>query len=117
MPARRQKQTVATVFERLRRVLANYLGISEEDILPFTRLGDDLGVDSLDMVEIVLAIEDEFSRPSRRLSIPEEDVDKFISLQDIVDYLYDVGATDTKELLVTRNTSPAKRKRPNLKSR
>lgn len=97
---------MATVFERLRHLLVTRLEVSEDEILPVTRLSDDLGIDSLDMVDLVMAIEDEFSVRSHKLSIPDEDIDKFVTVQDIVDYLYDTLDTDAESPPQKNDTMP-----------
>lgn len=71
-----------TVFERLKKVVAEELGVEENEVTPAAKLREDLGADSLDLVELVLSIEDEF-----KVSIPDEDSQKMVTVQDVSDYL------------------------------
>lgn len=70
------------VFERVRDVIAKELGKSEDQITPDATFADDLGADSLDVVELVMSLEDEF-----RISIPDEDAEKIRSVGDAVEYI------------------------------
>lgn len=64
-------------------LVADQLGYDRrEDVQPASHLYDDLGLDSLDLVEVVLAFEDEFE-----VVIEEDDAEKFRTVQDIIDYL------------------------------
>jgi len=58
-------------------------------------LVDDLGADSLDLVELIMSIEEAFSTPSQKLEIPDKDAEKIVTVQDAVDYLKDLGIEDT----------------------
>lgn len=70
------------VFEKIRHIIAEQLGVGEGDIQSATHLMKDLEADSLDAVEIIMAIEDEFD-----IEIPDEDAEKFQSVGDIVKYV------------------------------
>lgn len=70
------------VFERVRDVVAEELNVSEEQITPEARFVDDLGADSLDVVELVMRLEDEFD-----ISIPDEDAEKIRTVSDAVKYI------------------------------
>jgi len=85
---------VATIFERLKRVVVEQLGVEEDEVVPTASLVDDLGADSLDLVELRMSVEDEFSTPYRRIEIPDEDAEKIITVQDAVDYIRDLGIED-----------------------
>ncbi|KEI01955.1 acyl carrier protein [Clostridium botulinum] len=69
-------------FERVRKVMAEHLEMNEEEIKLESNFQDDLGVDSLDIFEIVMEIEDEFD-----LEIPNEDIEDVKTVQDLVKYL------------------------------
>ncbi len=70
------------VFEKLREIIVNQLDISEDDVTLDTNLVEDLEADSLDLVEVIMAIEDEFS-----IEIPDESMDSFKTVADVVDYI------------------------------
>jgi acyl carrier protein len=85
---------VATIFERLKKVVVEQLGVEEDEVVPTASFVDDLGADSLDLVELRMSVEDEFSTPYRRIEIPDEDAEKIITVQDAVDYIRDLGIED-----------------------
>jgi len=85
---------VATVYERLKKILVKFLGVKEEEITLSASIADDLGADSLDLVELIMAMEEEFSNPSLKIDIPDEDAEKILTVQDAVDYLKDLGVKD-----------------------
>jgi len=85
---------VATVFERLRKIAVEQLGVEEEEVVPSASFVDDLGADSLDLVELILALEEEFSNPSQKIEIPDEDAEKILTVQDAIDYIKDLGIED-----------------------
>ena len=67
------------------------LGGEEEEVVPTASIVDDLGADSLDLVELRMSLEEEFSTPSRKIEIPDEDADKIGTIQGAVDYIRDLG--------------------------
>ncbi len=85
---------MATVFERVKKVVIEQLGVSEEQVVPSASFVDDLNADSLDLVELIMALEDEFSKSNWRLVIPDEDAEKILTVQDIIDYIKDKGVED-----------------------
>jgi len=85
---------VATIFERLKRVVVKHLGVEGEEVVPTASFVDDLGADSLDLVELRMSLEDEFSTPSQKVEIPDEVAAKIITIQDAVDYIKDLGIGD-----------------------
>ena len=82
---------MATIFERLKKVVVEQLGVEAEEVVPIASLVDDLGADSLDLVELRMSLEEEFSTPSRKIEIPDEDAEEIVTVQDAVDYLKDLG--------------------------
>jgi len=82
---------VATIFERLKKVVVEQLGVEEKEVVPTASFVDDLGADSLDLVELTMSLEEEFSSPSRKIEIPDEDADKIGTIHDAVDYIRDLG--------------------------
>jgi len=85
---------VATVFERLKKIAVEQLGVEEGEVVPSANFVDDLGADSLDLVELIMALEEEFSNPSQKVEIPDEDAEKLVTVQDAVDYIKDLGIGD-----------------------
>ena len=88
---------MATIFERIRKItIGQLVDLKEEEITPSSSFVEDLGADSLDMVELVMALEEEFTTPERKVSIPDEDTEKIITVQNAMDYLRDKGVTDNE---------------------
>ncbi len=85
---------MATVFERIKRIVVEQLGAEDKDIVSSASFVDDLGADSLDLVELMMSLEEEFSNPSRKVEIPDEDAQKIVTVQDVIDYLKDLGVKD-----------------------
>jgi acyl carrier protein len=71
-----------TTFERVKKVLVEQLDASEDEITPTASIVDDLGADSLDVVEIVMALEEEFD-----VEIPDEDAEKITTVSQIIEYV------------------------------
>ncbi len=70
------------VARKVREVIAEQLGIPEDEILPSSTFSEDLGADSLDVVEFLMALEEEFE-----VEIPEGDSEEFEIVKDLIDYL------------------------------
>ncbi len=85
---------MATVLERIKKVSAEQLGVEENEVTPEASFVDDLGADSLDLVELIMALEEEFSKPSQKIEIPDEDAEKLVTVQDAIDYIKDLGVGD-----------------------
>ncbi len=85
---------MATVYERVKKIVVEQLGADEKDVVPTASFVDDLGADSLDLVEMIMAMEEEFSTPTTKLEIPDEDAEKIATVQDAVDYIKDQGIED-----------------------
>lgn len=85
---------MATILERLSKVVIEQLGVEESAVVPSASFGEDLGADSLDLVELMMSIEEQFSTPSRKVEIPDEDAEKIVTIQNTVDYLKDLGISD-----------------------
>ncbi len=85
---------MATIFERVKKIVVEQLGVEDEEVLPSANFVDDLGADSLDLVELIMSLEEEFSDPSKKIEIPDEDAEKIITVQDAVDYIKDLGIQD-----------------------
>jgi acyl carrier protein len=75
---------LATVFERVRKIIVEQLGVEEGDVNPQTSFVDDLNADSLDLVELIMAMEEEFSKDGKSMEISDEDAEKIATVQDAV---------------------------------
>ena len=85
---------MATILERVRKIVAEQLGVDESEVVPSAGFVDDLGADSLDLVELVMSLEEEFSTASNKVEIPDEDAEKILTVQNAVDYVTDLGVKD-----------------------
>ncbi|MBM3142125.1 MAG: acyl carrier protein [Chloroflexi bacterium] len=85
---------MALISEKLKKVIAEQLGVDEESIEPSASFVDDLNIAPPDLAELITAIEQEFSTPRRRLEISDEDTDKIVTVQDLIDCLHDYGIED-----------------------
>jgi acyl carrier protein len=85
---------VATVLERVKKIVVEQLGVEEKDVVPTARFVDDLGADSLDLVELIMSLEEEFSNSTSKIEIPDEDAEKIVTVQNAVDYITDLGVKD-----------------------
>ncbi len=85
---------MATIFERVKKIVVEQLGVEEQEVVPSANLVDDLGADSLDLVELIMSLEEEFSNSSQKVEIPDEDAEKIITVQDTIDYIKDLGIED-----------------------
>jgi acyl carrier protein len=74
--------TVGTVTERVRKIVAEQLGVKEEELKNDASFVDDLGADSLDTVELVMALEEEFET-----EIPDEKAEQITTVQGAIDYI------------------------------
>ncbi|HHV81458.1 MAG TPA: acyl carrier protein [bacterium] len=70
------------VLDKVKKIIAEQLGVDEEDITPDASFTDDLGADSLDLVELVMAFEDGFD-----IEIPDEDAENIKTVADAVNYI------------------------------
>lgn len=73
---------MATVDERVKKIIAEQLGVEEGEVTPEASFVEDLGADSLDTVELVMALEEEFS-----IEIPDEDAEKILTVGKALDYI------------------------------
>ena len=72
------------VFEKLRKIFCDQLELDEDKITLETNLLDDLGADSLDVVDLVMSIEDEFE-----MEVPDEEIEKMKTVADVVKFIED----------------------------
>jgi len=71
-----------TIEERVKNIIIEQLNVSEEECVPEAKFIDDLGADSLDLVELIMAMEDHFG-----LEISDDDLAKITTIQDVIDYI------------------------------
>lgn len=69
-------------FEKVRDVIVDQLGVDEDDVTMEANFVDDLGADSLDIVELIMGLETEFD-----IEIPDEDAEKIVTVGDAVNYI------------------------------
>jgi len=72
------------VFEKVKSIIVEQLGVAEASVTEEASFIDDLGADSLDIVELVMALEEEFD-----IEIPDSDAEKVVTVGDVVDYIKD----------------------------
>lgn len=73
---------IMTIEEQVKNLIVEQLGVSLDEVVPTASFVDDLGADSLDLVEMIMMLEEEFGG-----EIPDEDAEKIQTVQDVVDYI------------------------------
>ena len=73
------------VFEQIRAILAEQLDVAEDEITMESNIGEDLGADSLDVVDLVMTIEDEFE-----IEVPDDQIENIKTVGDVVNYIENV---------------------------
>ncbi|ABS78414.1 acyl carrier protein [Coxiella burnetii] len=81
---------MATVEERVKKIVVEQLGVKEEEVTNSASFVDDLGADSLDTVELVMAFEEEFET-----EIPDKDAEKITTVQQAIDYIKEHSASES----------------------
>ncbi len=84
-----------TVYDRVKEIVVDKLGVEEEDVSESSSFVENLNADSLDLVELIMAFEEEFSSEGSQLEISDEDAGNIATLSDAVTYLKDHGVQDT----------------------
>ena len=90
---------MATVFERVRKIIGEQLGVDEGEIKPETSFVDDLNADSLDLVELIMSLEEEFSKAGKSIEVSDEDAEKIATVQDAVNYIQEHGIYRRRRLM------------------
>ena len=71
-----------SVEEKIKKIICEQLEVNEEDVVPEASFVDDLGADSLDQVELIMAMEEEFG-----ISISDEEAEKLLTVRDAIEYI------------------------------
>ena len=83
-----------TLLERVQEVVADKLSVEPEEVTPQASFTEDLNADSLDLVELIMAFEEEFSTDDNPIEISDEDAEAITTVQSALDYLQGQGAGD-----------------------
>lgn len=75
---------MAELEEKVKQIIVDQLGVDADEVTPQAKFVEDLGADSLDTVELVMALEEEFG-----IEIPDEDAEKIVTVKDAADYIRD----------------------------
>ncbi len=79
---KREVNRMSDVFDRVKRIIVDRLGVDESEVTPEASFKDDLGADSLDIVELVMELEDEFD-----MEISDEDAEKITNVGEVISYI------------------------------
>lgn len=85
---------MSTVHERVKAVVAEKLSVEESEVVPEASFTEDLNADSLDLVELIMAFEEEFGSDDNPIEISDEDAEGITTVQAAIDYLKDNGVDD-----------------------
>ena len=85
---------MATVFERVRGIIVEQLGVEESQVESSASFVDDLNADSLDLVELIMSLEEEFTTDANTIEISDDDAEKIQTVQDAVDFIHSAGVED-----------------------
>lgn len=70
------------IFDKVKGIIVEQLGVEEDEVTPDASFIEDLGADSLDIVELIMALEEEFD-----LEVPDEDAEKLQTVNDVIEYI------------------------------
>ena len=85
---------MATIYERVKAIVVEQLGAEEDEVTMASSFVDDLSADSLDLVELIMGFEEEFSKDLPGFEIKDEDAEKITTVSEAVDFLRDLGVAD-----------------------
>ena len=80
---------MATVYERIKKIVVEQMGVEETEVTPSASFVDDLNASSLDLVELIMAMEEEFGD-----EISDEDAEKIVTVQDAIDHIKERGLAE-----------------------
>ena len=78
---------MASMFDKIKAIVVEQLGVEEKDVVPTASFVEDLGADSLDLVELIMSLEEAFTTPDKKVEIPDEAAEKIVTVQDAMDYI------------------------------
>jgi len=73
---------MSSIEKRVKEIIVEQLGVNESEVIPEAKFVDDLGADSLDLVELVMALEEEYN-----IEISDEDAEKILTVGDVIEYI------------------------------
>jgi acyl carrier protein len=82
------------IFNKIKKILVDELGVEETAIQPPASFTDDLNMDPDDIAEFFTTVEDVFGTPENKVEIPEAESDNLLSVQNLIEYLVDMGIED-----------------------
>jgi len=85
---------MATIYDRIKEIVVDKLGVDEEEVSESASFVEDLNADSLDLVELIMAFEEEFSTDENPIEISDEDAATILTVGDAVTHLKDAGISD-----------------------
>ncbi len=85
---------MATVYERVKAIVVEKLDVADEAVVPDASFVEALNADSLDLAELIMAFEEEFSGAENKIEISDEEAGQIITIQDAVSYLTNHGVQD-----------------------
>ena len=85
---------MATIFDKIKDIVVEQLGVEEKDVVPTASFVEDLGADSLDLVELIMSLEEAFSTGDHKVEIPDEAAEKIVTIQDAIDYIKEQGVEE-----------------------
>ena len=88
---------MASVFDRVKVIVVDKLGVDEDEVTETSSFVEDLNADSLDLVELIMAIEEEFTSEGNEVEISDDDAGNILTVKDAVAYLRTHGIEDTED--------------------
>ena len=85
---------MATIFDKIKAIVVEQLGVEEAEVVPTASFVEDLGADSLDLVELIMALEESLSTGDKKVEIPDEVAEKIITIQDAMNFIKEQGVED-----------------------
>ncbi len=85
---------MAVIFDKIKAIVVEQLGVEESEVVPTASFVEDLGADSLDLVELIMALEETFSTGDKKVEIPDEVAEKIITIQDAMNFIKEQGVDD-----------------------
>lgn len=85
---------MATIYERVKAIVADKLDVKDDAVVLGASFVDDLNADSLDLAELIMAFEEEFSDGDTKIEISDEEAGQIVTIQNATDYLSNHGVKD-----------------------